>query len=348
MLRLFALTVLLCASTTAAAHHGMTMFDFEATITLDGVVTQYEWRNPHVYVYVEVLDDTGDRVVWEVEGQPPASLRRQGWSADSLAVGDRVVVNAAPARNPERRFASGRALLKADGSRLAMGFDPAALSDVSLLSPSKAESLAGAWATVLKPTVAMPILVGPVARPDLQRRNPFDWPLTAAGRAAAVSYRQESMHPGLECIPHTAPFFMVFPDIKTIEIEDDVIRIRSEFEGVERIVRMDVRSHDGVSASLQGHSIGWWENDVLVVDTARFAEHRVGNATGLPSSTRKHLVERFALNPDRERLTYRFELEDPEYLAAPVIREVEWVYQPHFTYAPAACDPENARRFLGN
>jgi hypothetical protein len=68
----------------------------------------------------------------------------------------------------------------------------------------------------------------------------------------------------------------------------------------------------------------------------------------LPSSTRKHLVERFFLNPDRESLTYRFELEDSEYLAAPVVREVEWVYQPAFTYAPAACDPENARRFLGN
>ena len=59
----------------------------------------------------------------------------------------------------------------------------------------------------------------------------------------------------------------------------------SEFEGIERIVHMGAESHDGAAISLQGHSIGRWEGDTLVVDTTHFAEHRVGNAMGVPCVT---------------------------------------------------------------
>ena len=352
MLRFLPLVGLLFLCLEAQAHHGQSLFDRRSEITLHGVVTRYEWANPHVYVYVELKDDNRDGVVWVVDGQPPTILKRQGWSPESLEVGDRVVVTAFAPRDPTRNIALGVALQNQSGDRFVMGFNPRLLSDTNLSVAVEADGLSGTWSTILEESVAMPILVGPVARPDLpnadQRRNPFTWELTELGLRSVEEFQQESMLPGIECTPYASPFLMVLPDVKVIEVADAVVRILSEFEGIERIVHMGVDSHDGAPLSLQGHSIGRWDGDTLIVDTARFSEHRVGNAMGIPSSISKHLVERFSLNADGESLTYRFELEDPEYLASPVTGEVRWIYAPDLTYAPAECDLENARRFIGN
>ena len=82
-----------------------------------------------------------------------------------------------------------------------------------------------------------------------------------------------------------------------------------------------------------------------MVDTTHFADHRSGNARGIRSGSQKHLVERFELNPDRTNLTYRFELEDPEYLAAPITGELQAAYRPDLDFVPVTCSPEAARRF---
>jgi hypothetical protein len=103
--------------------------------------------------------------------------------------------------------------------------------------------------------------------------------------------------------------------------------IRMELKDVERTVHLDVASHDGVPVSPQGHSIGRSEGEALVVDTARFSEHTMGNTHRVPSGPGKHLIERFRLNSDGSSLTYRFELEDPEYFSTPVVGEVEWAYR---------------------
>ena len=127
--------------------------------------------------------------------------------------------------------------------------------------------------------------------------------------------------------------------------EDDIV-IRTELEGVERVIHLNESSHEGAEPSVQGHSIGRWEGDVLVVDTARFAEHGMGNAQKLPSGPDKHLTERFALSPDGGSIIYSFEMTDPDYLAEPIGYELEWVYSPDFEMVRLPCDPESAQRYL--
>jgi len=122
--------------------------------------------------------------------------------------------------------------------------------------------------------------------------------------------------------------------------------IKLQVDGAERTVHLDVASHDGAEPSLQGHSIGHWDGRALVVDTARFIEHRNGTAWSLPSSSRKHLTERFELATDGESLTYSFVLEDPEYLTRPLAADAKWVYRPDLAYHAEPCDPANARRFV--
>jgi hypothetical protein len=98
--------------------------------------------------------------------------------------------------------------------------------------------------------------------------------------------------------------------------------------------------------TLQGHSIGWWEGETLVVDTVDFADHRspYGSGTGIPSGAEKHVVERYRLSDDGTHALVDIVLEDPEYLAEPVTAQFVWRYSPHFEMLQLGCDREIAMR----
>jgi len=97
---------------------------------------------------------------------------------------------------------------------------------------------------------------------------------------------------------------------------------------------------------LQGHSIGHWEGDTLVVETTNFKEHPMGFSAALPSSSQKRLTERFRLSPDRKNLIYSGVVEDPVYLTRAVEWSGQWQYRPNMPHSNEKCDLEVARRFL--
>jgi hypothetical protein len=300
------------------------------------VVAQFEWANPHVYIYLDASDGSGQ---WEIEGLPPAAMRRLGWSADSLAVGERITVELNPhkTRAYEGHF---RSVEKIDGTNLA-GPEQAdhAYTTRGAAPRAGATSLVGTWLTLLN------FETEPHLR-DPEMKDRSIWPLTPAAEAALAAYREEIDHPGINCVPRTAPVMMFLPDTKSIERRGVDFVIRGELDGVERVVHMSVDSHEGAEPSLHGHSIGRWEDRALVVDTRLFTEHRNSAFTSLPSSVDKHLVERFELAENGETLTYSYVLEDPKYLTAPVTGRLEFAYRPDLTYSALPCDPENARRFI--
>jgi hypothetical protein len=51
------------------------------------------------------------------------------------------------------------------------------------------------------------------------------------------------------------------------------------------------------------------------------------------------------LDPSGKKLTYHFEMTDPDVLTGPITGDLQWVYRPDLSYAPLKCDPENASRF---
>ena len=316
-----------------AAHHSRAIYDQERIVTLEGVVTKYEWANPHVYLYVETLGDSVDAVVWAMESNVTTIMRRRGWTRDTFAPGDRVTVRGNPARNSTRNMALVVSVTKGDITYFDNDDGLVAALDGSDAPPVRAASLSGIWEV-------------PFMLPLVQYySDPSSWPLTTKGAEVRGNYVDETMNPQIQCIPRTAPWLMIFTGVHEIEIGDTLVSIRTEYNTVERTVHMDLASHEGAPVTHQGHSIGWWEDEVLVVDTTDFADHRSGNARGVQSGSQKHLVERFELNPDRTRLTYQFELEDPEYLAAPVTGELQSAYRPDLEFEPVACDRESAKRF---
>jgi hypothetical protein len=95
-----AVCALLTATSALTAHHSFSSeYDSAKPVTLEGVVTKVEWMNPHVYFYVNVKDDTGKVTNWALEMGAPSGLQRQGWTRNTLAVGDQVKVEGSAARN---------------------------------------------------------------------------------------------------------------------------------------------------------------------------------------------------------------------------------------------------------
>jgi Family of unknown function (DUF6152) len=92
---------LVMAAVPILAHHSIAAeFDSTKTITVTGTVTKLDWMNPHIWVYVNVKDASGKITKWQFEGGPPNSLRRNGWTKDSLKEGDTVTVEGIRAKDP--------------------------------------------------------------------------------------------------------------------------------------------------------------------------------------------------------------------------------------------------------
>ena len=82
------------------AHHSFAaQYDRSKPRTITGTVTNIEWLNPHIYVYVAVKDDAGKEAQWAVEGGAPNALYRQGWRKDTVKAGDVVTVDGWVARD---------------------------------------------------------------------------------------------------------------------------------------------------------------------------------------------------------------------------------------------------------
>jgi len=101
----------------APAHHSFAMFDRERTVTISGVIRDFQWTNPHSWIQVTVTDAAGKVTEWSLEGGSPGILSRNGWKRSSLAPGEKVTIELYPLKSgePGGSFIEVR---KADGSKL--------------------------------------------------------------------------------------------------------------------------------------------------------------------------------------------------------------------------------------
>lgn len=333
----FILNTLLIATLplTSYGHHSMAIYDTAQQVSISGTVSRVAWRNPHVYIYLNETLDTGEVVNWEIEGFGPSAFRRLGWSQETLQIGDQLVVEGNPTRNISRRGLYPQTMHR-DGSKLFDGreFFSLALS-ASDASGQETTTLDGNWVTQLEFEVILQFAEGK------EFSN-----LTPAGELAVAEFDEATMNDAANCAQMSAPFFMIVPDVKKIELQDDIIRFTGDYDGAERQIFMKQENHDGAVFSSQGHSIGRWENDTLIIDTTHFADSFMGNGWGLPSGSQKHLVEYLTLNDDKRSLTYRFELADPEFMTLPLTGSVQWKYGTNTDFIVDECDLGNAQRFL--
>jgi hypothetical protein len=333
--------LLIIHAVPAMGHHSIAPFDLDRTISLDATVVRLEWANPHVYIQLEAMDQDGSTTQWMIEGGPPNLMSRSGWSSQSLTVGERVVASVHPMRNGNPGVALGESLTKADDTFLPIRETavPSDLVEPAETSPVSTDSIFGRWIGIWDPAIAGRFLQPAGEWPA------SGWPANAAGLEAIQAY-DALLSPSQNCNLEKPPFAMIWPGVRDIVADGDVVLMRSELLP-ERVIHLDAPSIPEVAQyAPDGYSIGHFEGTALVVETTFFEEHRRGLAQGLPSSRQKHLIERFDLGSDGTELIYEFRVEDPVYLSEPMTGTIRLAHSPNLDLVSIECDPQIARRYL--
>jgi hypothetical protein len=328
-----AAVVALALAGAASAHHSQSAYVQSEEVVIEGTVAEVAWRNPHVYLTLEVAGPDGETLRQPVEVVSVPAARSLGLTPEAIAPGERVAVRAHPSRIGPGRSVFGLDVTTSDGAIYPLSTQGRNTRLPDATVPT--DSLAGRWAPVHDPRL-VPTVRG--------------WPLSELAREAMAAPSVAGGAPAASngCAALPPPFAAVLPEARTIELGVDVVRITYEPNGVEVVqaVRLDLAEHPAdLELSLAGDAIGRWEGDTLVIDSVGFEPHRGGLGFGAPAGAGKHVVERLTLTEDRLHIRYELTIEDPEYLTAPASYSVLWAHRPDLE-ASEACDLDVAERYL--
>ncbi len=332
--------------TPVVSHHSRTNFLYKETITLEGTVTDYKWRNPHIYIEIET---TNENDTWLIEGGTPSALKRQGWKKDDIKVGDKIVVAGNPDKNREKRLIYMEQIDLENGKTLGL---ESGLRQLSLtgkpprgqiinyaIDPNVAPSLdySGTWARGPNTFITHLIFEPPIG-----------WPLTKLGEEQLARYNDHDS-PAYYCIERGLPFFAVHPYSLLWERYEDRIEISLQNSTSTRTLYLNQSEYpNNIEPTLGGHSIAHFDKEgSLVVDSIGFPDNvRWGLAPGVDSSSQKRLTERYSLSEDGLRMTLSIIFEDPVYLTEPVAVTGSYKKIADDPFDPYECDLEAAKRNL--
>jgi hypothetical protein len=311
---------------SAAAHHGNTEFDLRVLVRYEGTVLEQRWMNPHSVMKLATRSQSGEPITLEIEGGPPAVLRTGGVTAESIVQGDRVTAVVSPSRRFPNQTAYGHEIVNSDGTVIP-------LTGSGLRRPQISESAQSIFGTWVPPAEFFGEMLN-WAR---------TWALTEKGNGVREAWSPVTTRQA-QCVPMSAPMLMAYPVAVEFSRSNEHVVMRSDWLGAERTIYLDGRTHPPPEQRFsQGYSVGHWENEVLVVETANFADEVWAR---LPSGKSKRLIERFAVADDRKSIRYSFVLEDPEYLLQPVTGNGDLSYRPDLRVGGMECDSEAASRFF--
>ena len=337
------------AAPLAAAHHAIVAkFDEAKPKEVRGIVTNVDWRNPHVHVFLNVTDAKGAVENWAVELESTVLLERSGWRPDTLRPGDSVRASGPVARDGSRQLWGTRVAV--DGKQVYNVTDRPPVVRASRPAPrgSDGKPLLGAsdasggyWAyptsTVLQQAGANVRMNsdGVLARlSDAPRVAPFQpWAL------GLYEHRQErhlADDPGfLNC--KNPGGVRQFQTPNGVQFVQDAARKRMFVligggNRNYRIVYMDGRKPTGQvqgdsdNPLYYGRAVALWENDSFVVNTTGFNEVFWFTNGGLPHTNQLSLVERFT-RTDYNTLRYEVTVDDPGAYTKPWSSgwELKWV-----------------------
>ena len=358
------------AATSADAHHSFGTFLMNENIELKGVVTKLDYVNPHSWLHLTATGPDGKTAEYKCEMRSATTLRRSGWTLEMFAPGTGVTVQGAPDRvDPHACYVS--SLKLADGTQLdrygqRIEAKPAAPRAARLQSGEP--NLAGDWAQEqlvmtdskgLNGTLVPLSQVGkyaPGGVPEGQREipgargtaeaNSGGLPLNrpAPRSAVALTDAGKVAMDKLVALPRAARSCMqgsIVSDwggepVNHITQSADAIKLRYGRLGLERTIYLKLAAHPAnITPSRAGHSIGKWDNDVLVVDTVGFLP---GVLTGVtPHSDKLHVVERFTLDAATMMLKREYTASDPVYLTAE-LKGSDTVAPSNVPYAAEPCE----------
>lgn len=335
---------LACPGLSSAHHAEAPHFQTDKTIEFSGVVQSWRPVNPHAYMMLTVTDASGSNT-WRCETNGVAIIRRIGITPETFKVGDRLQIKAAPGRrNP--RLCMLREVRLPSGRVINMGLQ--GLGQQQAATARQNTSIYGTW----EPPARAPAAAGAAA--PLAARAPILDKLTDPGRRALAAYDPVRDDPARRCSPVSQQrLWNAVGSPFAIARQGEKIMLRHEFMDAVRTVHLDRKDHSRAGPrSVLGHSIGRFEGDTLVVETANFTPGVTqqyvldanGKLTGLLHSDAFRVVERIRYLPDRKQLEVRFSQSDPKFYTEPMPEQVRY-YQtsPEPSWAPFNCRADVAQ-----
>ena len=322
----------------ASAHHGFSAhFDPDKLIRIEGTVKRFDFINPHGHLFIEASNAAGETVVYDCELQARSQLLRHGADKTLFTVGETIVVMGFEARRDPLRceFAVG---YFADGSSFEMrSLDQArsqfADNQPAELAPGEERTIFGVW-----------IRPGMYGDDSGRGRRSGDDSITAAGKAAVAAFDPVTGNPAIQCRAGSPVREWGPPGLATsIRKEDNVVIIYHESMDVTRTVHLDLTEHPAdFPRSDMGHSIGHFEGDVLVIETAAFeAGVLVGSTL---NSAQMTLTERLSIDSETRRLRIEWSMLDPLYYSQP-LKGSQQLHSTNQEIIQYGCDPATASAY---
>jgi hypothetical protein len=345
----------------AYAHHGGGTFDGSKEIRWSGVFTRLDLINPHSWIYFDVAGPDGKVTPHRCEMRAATVLRRSGWRPEMFRRGERLTIEGSPDRNdPTSCYLN--TIVFEDGKRVdrygQLTKGAPAVAKRAPRRPTGEPNISGDWApeqlVMTDPRGRRGALVplstvgnfkpgegrigGPRGRGQGGPRVVQGATLTAAGEKGAepfaVLFSKEN--PRMRCETTSIVFDWAFDGpVNRITQNRDTIVLEYGQLGFTRTIHMNMKSHPAaITPSRAGHSIGRWENDVLVVDTVGFASGVL--SPPVLNSEQLHVVERFSLDSGKMLLTRSYTAEDPVYFTGQFSGS-DVVGVADLPYSPDAC-----------
>lgn len=271
---------------------------------LAGELVEVEWRNPHIRLTVEAVNDRGITETWQMEGNSIYNLARSGVTADSLTVGQQVVVAGQLSTRQERVLLVNSVLLP-DGRELLLWLNNIELfRDEDRLVDAAAENqgIFRVWSV----PAANFFLINQLA----------EQPFTDSAIAARSSWNPLDNF-ATRCEPEGMPRIMVNPHPFEFVDRGSEITLRTELYDIERTIHMDrTAPPEDAPWSRLGYSTGVWEDGDLVVTTTRVNWPYFDNI-GTPLTEDVRIVERFTLSDDQTRLDFDITVTDSSTFTRP-------------------------------
>ena len=333
------LTIGICIfllSPSVFAHHSRANFDRSTTAVLTGKITDYAWRNPHVFIEIEAEDNNGVNQTWLVEAHSVTGMRLNGWGDDSLRVGEQVTISGSPDFNSAKHFVLLDHVEKENGSKLyAFRNNNAAPARREIEASS---DFSGTWTL------------------DMRRFNarlagggrPTDWQYTEAGEELAGEFSLIN-NPELQCKEIGVPRITIYPYGINFYMSEDNLRIKKEHLNEQRVIWFDKESPEllNQAPSYVGTSYGYFKADNhLVIETNNFLATQWGSARGVNSSEEKSVLEEYVLAEDGLSIEITVTVTDPVYLSAPGVASTAYIKDENREFEETPCDPESASRHL--
>lgn len=360
---------LIVMSTGYAHHSSAPHFDNTKEVSIEGIITEWAFVNPHAYLYLDVTDESGEVHNWRCEASSATSHSRNGYTQETFIPGQQIAIVGSPARREDYHCTMERFIFP-DGTVVArndalpedkrVGALPTVIAEdasrVAYLDNGQ-PNISGYWVRGGRggppsARVGQPGGMGMGGPPGGgMGGGPPRGPqigLTAAGQAVQDAYEQIYDDPGIHCDIGNI-FFGWQHDghINEIRQYDDRIVMQYGYMDFVRTIYLNMDEHpDDIAPSRGGHSIGHWEDDTLVIDTTGFTQGVLFPLSGLPNSDQMHTTERFRYDNETQTLTSTYTATDPLFLTEPFTGQMTMTIsaRPYEPYNCTELSGDNNRR----